>query len=71
MGRKASQCNDLENSKNLVMVKLIVKIRNSLNNRSLAFSDSELVHPRPKFLMAERKKNAEKKREKTCWEKKY
>lgn len=67
MGRKVSQCNDLENSKNLVMVKFIVKIRNSLNNRSLAFRDGELVHLRPTFLMAERKKNAKKKREKNRW----
>lgn len=64
MGRKVSQCNDLENSKSLVMVKFIVKIRNSLNNRSLAFSDGELVHLRPTFLMAERKKKMLRRKEK-------
>ena len=41
----------------------MVKIRNSLNNRSLAFSDGELVHLRPKLWQKE-KKNAENKREK-------
>lgn len=55
MDRKIRQCNDLENSKNLVMVKFMVKIRNSLNNRSLAFSDGELVHLRPKLWQKEKK----------------
>lgn len=71
MGRKIHQCNDLENSKNLVMVKFMVKIRNSLNNKSLAFSNGELVHLRPKLWQKE-KKNAEKKREKkNAGKKKY
>lgn len=70
MGRKVSQYNDLENSKNLVMVKFIVKIRNSLNNRSLAFCDGELVHLRPTFLMEERKKMLRRKEKKIAGGKK-
>ena len=46
------------------MVKFIVRIRNSLNNRSLAFRDGELVHLRPTFLMAEIKKKMLRRKEK-------